>query len=193
MQTPIRKTRRAYDLPGHTHFLTFSCFKRIPLLVSDRSRAWIVEALESARQSHNFELWAYVIMPEHVHVLIKPYDHKYEMRKILNAIKRPVSDAARNYLTETDNTEFLNRLTVNYPSRKVFRFWQPGGGFDRNLFKETTVLKAIEYIHANPIRRGLVKLPTDWTWSSAQFWAGEQDVPIRMDRPFARSTVNEAQ
>ena len=54
------------------------------------------------------------------------------------------------------------------------RFWQRGGGYDRNVVCEAAVRETIDYIHANPMRRGLVTRPTDWRWSSAQWYAGER-------------------
>jgi putative transposase len=68
---PIRrKTRKAWDQAGHAHELTFSCFRRLRLLGSDRTREWLLRSLETARSWWRFALWAYVIMPEHVHLLI---------------------------------------------------------------------------------------------------------------------------
>ena len=177
------KTRRAWSEPGHAHFLTYSCFRRLPLLSRERSRRWVLDALAAARRALDVALWAYVIMPEHVHVLLCPRRASYEMRRILVALKRPVSDSAREYLERTENERWLETLSVEYPSRKVFRFWQPGGGFDHNIFREKTVPAVIDYIHANPVRRGLVAQPTDWEWSSARFWEGWPDVPFRMDHP----------
>jgi len=180
--TPFRKKRKSFNEPGHAHFVTFSCSRRQPLLGRDRSRQWVIDALLQARESHNVHLWAYVIMPEHLHVLVHPQDSAYEMRHILAAIKRPVSDAARQHLTQTKNAAWLERLMITYPSRQVFRFWQPGGGFDRNIFLERSIPAVIDYIHENPVRRGLVHQATEWPWSSARFWAGETDVPLKMDR-----------
>jgi putative transposase len=100
------------------------------------------------------------------------------------SLLRPVSDAAREYLQRGQSTRWIDRLTVRYPSRTVFRFWQPGGGFDRNIFREKTVPGVIEYIHNNPVRRGLADDSLEWKWSSARFWAGHFDAPIRMDEPF---------
>ncbi len=184
MEDVFRKTRRAWDEPGHAHFLTYSCFRRWPLLSRDRSRRWVIEAMAAVRETLNVSLWAYVIMPEHVHILLLPNRADYKMRHILVALKKPVSIAARQHLKQTGNTHWLRRLSVTYPSRSVFRFWQPGGGYDHNVFREKTVPTIIDYIHANPVRRGLVDHPTDWPWSSARFWEGGQDVPIRMDEPF---------
>jgi putative transposase len=94
-----------------------------------------------------------------------------------------VADAAREYLVQTGQTGWLNHLTVKYLSRMVFRFWQPGGGFDHNIFREKTVPAVVDYIHANPVRRGLVNDPLDWPWSSARFWDGREDALLRMDQP----------
>ena len=184
MKPVVRKTRKAWNQPGHAHFLTFSCHKRWPLLLRDRSRKWVIDAMEKARRDYNLSLWAYVIMPEHVHILIYPNEPAYQMQRILVALKKPVSSAARTHLEDNSDTQWLARLSVTYPSRTVFRFWQPGGGFDHNVFREKTVPAVIDYIHTNPVRRGLVDQPTAWRWSSARFWAGQDDVPIRMDEPF---------
>jgi len=178
-----RKTRETWDEPGHAHFVTYSCVRRLPLLSKDRTRRWVVEAIECVRSELRVAVWAYVIMPEHVHLLIHPQDARFQMRRILAGLKRSVSDHAKRHLETEGRTDWLRRLTVSYPSRRVFRFWQPGGGFDHNIFREKTVPAVIDYIQANPVRRGLVRSPTDWEWSSARFWAGHPDVPIRMDSP----------
>jgi putative transposase len=155
----------------------------MPLLSGDRAREWVVDALGKARCRLGLALWASVVMPEHVHVLLHPQAAHYEMRQILVALKQPVAKAARRRLLEQGAHVWLERLTVTYPSRRVFRFWQPGGGFDHNVFRDHTVATIVEYIHANPVRRGLVEKATDWQWSSASFWDGCSDVPLLMDDP----------
>src|SRR5437879_574136 len=92
-----RKTVKHYDNPGEAHFLTFSCYDRLPLLSKDRTRWWFVEALEEARRKESFDLWAWVIMPEHVHLLIWPRKAVYRMKDILTALKRPVGTKAITY------------------------------------------------------------------------------------------------
>ena len=136
--------------------------------------------MERTRRALAIALWACVIMPEHVHMLLLPRSET-PMRRVLAGSKRPVSDHAKDYLVETGRQGWLERLTVRYPSRTVFRFWQPGGGYDNNIWRERTLVQVVEYIHANPVRRGLVEHPQEWPWSSARFWAGEKDVPIAMD------------
>ena len=82
-----RKTCRRYNDPGHADFLTFSCFRRQPFLLSDRVRHWFIDAIELARQRHQLHLWAYVIMPEHVHLLIYPRADVYSISRILSTLK----------------------------------------------------------------------------------------------------------
>lgn len=177
------KTRKAWEEPGHAHFLTYSCYRRLPHLSRERTRRWVIAAMDATRRELDVALWAYVVMPEHVHLLLCPRRACCEMRRILATLKRPVAAAAKAFLTQRRAREWLNRLTVRYPTREVFRFWQPGGGFDHNIFREKSVAAVVEYIHANPVRRGLVGQPTEWEWSSARFWEGGRDVPLAMDHP----------
>jgi putative transposase len=82
--------------------------------------------------------------------------------------KRPVSVAVKRRLTESGNT-LIRKLTVRQrPGVTTFRFWQEGPGYDRNLNQTKTIKSAIEYIHLNPVRRGLCQKAIDWKWSSAR-------------------------
>lgn len=176
---PHRKTRRIFDHPGHAHFLTYSCQQRLPLLDSDRTRQWVIEAMAVTRDRLGIRIGAYVIMPEHVHVLVR-CPEGISVSVVLGSLKKPVSARAKAWLAEHD-PGWVERLTVEKGNRRVFRFWQAGGGFDRNIWKQRTLEDVIEYIHANPVRRGLVERPTDWEWSSARYWAGMDGV-LEMDR-----------
>ncbi len=171
-----RKTCRRYNDPGHAHALTFSCFRRQPFLARDRGRTWFVESLGAARTKHNFAIWAYVVMPEHVHLVIFPRNETYSISDILTDIKQPVTRRALKYVQQYAPA-FLQRMRDEQPSGQVaHRFWQRGGGYDRNLVKPGTVHETIEYIHANPVRRGLADSPKDWLWSSARHFAGRDDL-----------------
>jgi putative transposase len=75
----------------------------------------------------------------------------------------------------------VEAMTARQGRRIVHRFWQAGGGYDRNLFTEETIRKAVEYTEWNPVRRNLVSNPCEWVWSSARARAGSCDVPLRID------------
>ena len=69
------------------------------------------------------------------------------------------------------------------PNGKVaYRFWQRGGGHDRNLRSDRDVHEKIQYIHENPVRRGLVAQPEGWPWSSCRAHFNTVDSPIPIDR-----------
>ncbi|OAI56512.1 hypothetical protein AYO47_08960 [Planctomyces sp. SCGC AG-212-M04] len=176
-----RKTRRFLDEPGHAQFFTFSCARRLPLLKSDRARNWLVESINRVRQKQRIALWAYVFMPEHVHLLLKPLDAKVEMSKVSAAIKFPVSRKAHDHLVETSREDWIQKLTVMKGAREVFQFWQPGTGYDENFWHVRPLREVIDYIHANPVRRGITERPTDWKWSSARAHAGLEIGPIPVD------------
>jgi putative transposase len=185
-----RKRVRHFD-NGEPHFLTFSCFRRLPLLSKDRTRNWFVEAVDAAREKHRFHLWAWVIMPEHVHLLIWPPaaqidpDPKSTTGKtsgILADIKRPVGQRAIQYF-EDHSPKYLGRLTVQNRNRTYRRFWQAGSGFDENVAEVGAMHEIIAYIHSNPVHRKLVPRAEDWKWPSACDWSSDTiDPVIRIDR-----------
>jgi putative transposase len=153
----------------------------LPLLGKERTRRWFVESLEQARSKHHFQLWAWVIMPEHVHLLIHPPPGQSKAASIISDIKRPVGQWAIAFLVERKSA-FLKRLTLRNKSRIYRRFWQAGPGQDHNVYDSHTAHRIVEYIHNNPVRRGLVARAEDWYWSSARDWAGATDVLIKIDR-----------
>ena len=176
-----RKRCRRYDIPGHAHALTFSCYRRLRLLANDRTRGWLIEAMEQARDRTGFDLWAYVIMPEHVHLLAAPRSPAARVADLLGHIKRPVARRAIAHLRANAPT-FLDRLTVTRADgSRTRRFWQAGGGFDGNIVEPATAWKVVDYIHANPVRRGLAERPEDWEWSSARWYAGIGPIRLPMD------------
>jgi putative transposase len=179
--TRKRKTCHRENTPGDAHALTFSCFKNRPFLHRDRSRRWLLDALAKARDKHGFELWAYVVMPEHVHLLIYPLRDVYSISGILLDMKRPVARQAVRFV-RAQAPGFLKMMRDEQPNGEVaYRFWQRGGGYDRNLVNTKTVHATIDYIHANPVRRGLADTPEDWPWSSARFFAGRDDYVLAPD------------
>jgi hypothetical protein len=59
----------------------------------------------------------------------------------------------------------------------------PSGGYDRNITDPDTARQVIDYIHHNPVRRGLALTPEEWTWSSARWYAVLKPVPLEIDPP----------
>lgn len=175
-----KRTVRFQNTPGEAHYLTISCFQKRPFLSRDRTRRYVIAALEKARVRFNFHLWAYVIMPNHVHLLLFPLEEEYDMGKIETAIKLSVSRRALHYL-RTQNPAGL-RLLETGQKDTPYRFWQQGNGYDVNINTREAAYEIGKYVHENPVRAGLCEKAEDWNWSSAQEWEAEGSGPLRIDR-----------
>ncbi len=165
-----RKRVKRFNNPGHAHLLTFSCQKRMPLLTEESRLQALARSIDSATLKYDFRLAAFVFMPEHVHLVLVPSAGEYDISKLLSAIKRPFSYRVKREL-ELSADPLLSALTVRErPGRSTFRFWLEGGGHDRNIVVPAGILKSAEYIHNNPVRRGLCASPDEWKWSSWKYY-----------------------
>jgi putative transposase len=184
---PIPKIGRSsrnstgYNDPGHAHSLTFCCFRRQPFLTKDRPCQWLADAIALAREKHEFDLWAYVFMPEHVHLLVCARHTPYDVSKFLATIKQSVTHKAIAHIRQ-HAPAFLDRMLDAQPNgRRHYRFWQRGPGYDRNTWTDNALLAEIDYIHANPLRRKLCERPEDWNWSSAADYVHARRGPMKVD------------
>jgi len=136
---------KRYQTEGDGHFITFSCYHRLPFLDNDPARICFEKTLEEVRKRHRFYLYGYVLMPEHVHLLLsEPRIHSLDTT--LSVLKRETSR-----LLKEDKKQF----------------WQLRY-YDFNVFTEKKLVEKLRYIHRNPVTRGLVEKPEDWPWSSFQ-------------------------
>lgn len=162
---------RAYNDPGHAHELTFSCFHRFAFLSKDRTCQWLADAIREVKGELHYSLWAYVFMPDHVHLVVFPQEPQYDDADFLKRIKEPVSRQAIAFL-KAESPEWLPRIRVERGKHVEHHFWQPGRGHDRNIIMTRTLREMIDYIHLNPVRKGLVAEAREWRWSSAGWFEG---------------------
>ena len=142
--TGLKRFQRADAL----HFVTFSCFHRLPLLEAPAAREIVEAVLEQTRARHQGRVYAYVLMPEHVHLLVNE-PPRIVLAQFLKAFKQVASRKLRG------------------PREK---FWQYRY-YDSNVYGEKARSEVIRYIHRNPVKRGLVAKPEDWPWSSFRHYA----------------------
>jgi putative transposase len=138
---------RRLQQTGHLHFLTFSCYRRLPKLGTPAARERFEASLESTRVSYELSILGYVVMPEHVHLLVTE-PASQPLSKAMQALKQSVS----------------RQLCNGEP------FWE-ARYYDFNVFTEGKRIEKLRYMHRNPVRRGLVKRPEDWPWSSFHSYA----------------------
>ena len=177
MRSHIRKMVRHYEEPQQARFLTFSCYHRSPLFLNDAIKRAFVDHIITVRTELRFRLHAWVIMPEHVHLVLVPLLPNHPVPMILRSLKQPF---ARRVLQRwrTLSAPVLPRIR---DAAGRLHFWQAGPGYDRNIRDEEEYFEKIEYIHANPVTRGLADRTVDYPWSSARWYAGETDAMIDLD------------
>lgn len=158
--------------------MTFSCHRRLPLLGRPAIRDVFATALALARRQHGFELIAWIVMPEHVHLLVRPRPDA-PLHESLRSLKTAV---AKRVLSRWQDLRapVLESLRTTTGS---FRYWQKGGGFDRNVRDMDEFCREVQYIHRNPVTRGLVEQADQWTWSSVRWWMGERANELECDPP----------
>ena len=161
---------RHYENTGTARFVTFSCFRHLPALQEVHTKSLFIEHLHAARKKHNFLLLGYVVMPDHVHLVLHPPD---EMKAGL-VIREIKSKCAREYLASQFQLLPRNDLGAKHV------FWNRRC-YDHNCRTAEETLEKINYCHMNPVRAGLVEEPGEWVWSSYNWYQGRQDVPIRVD------------
>jgi putative transposase len=171
-----RRHRRSINECGHAHELTFSCFRRFPFLSKDRTCEWLAASVRAACADLEFSLWAFVFMPDHVHLIVHPERPIYDVAEFLYAVKQPTSRRALDFLRK-ESPDWVEKLKVRRGRRTEYHFWQPGAGFDRNITEPRTLERMVEYLHLNPVRKGLVASPADWKWSSAGYFLRGQQLP----------------
>ena len=162
---PMRKRLRRCEAPGAVRFITFSSHKRLPVLDLESRRDMLRSRLAAAALKHRVHVIAWVIMPEHMHLLLRPTTD-VPLWKMLESFKKYASAALLAHMIACRDLllEHMTRPDGRY------RVWQKGGGFDRNVRSVGEMQREIAYIHSNPVKRGLVEHPCDWAWSSARWW-----------------------
>lgn len=159
------KNLRRYQQTQEGHFITFSCFRRLPLLRSARARDTFLRVLEKARRRFDFVVLGYVVMPEHVHLLVSEPGWG-RLSAALQVLKQNSSRELRRRSGRRKAAQgelFAEPLPADH-------FWQRRY-YDFNVRSAKKRIEKLKYMHRNPVKRGLVEKPEDWRWSSYRSYA----------------------
>jgi putative transposase len=168
---------KRYYGKGHLHFITFSCYRRLPLLKTGRARDIFVKELAKIRDETGFHLIGYVVMPEHVHLLIsEPIEGTPST--MLQKLKLRVARRMRRRRRSACAGQF--RLPFEAAHESLRAFWQ-ARFYDFNVYTKGKKMEKLNYMHANPVKRGLVNHPKDWPWSSWGFYRGGEAGLVSID------------
>jgi putative transposase len=161
---------------GHLHFITFTCYRRLSLLRSVRARNTFVQILGETRDRYGFSLVGYVIMPEHIHLLISE-PAKGTPSTVIQVLKQRVSRRLRR---KKRYAVGQTRLAFACDDDSHRRFWQRRF-YDFNVWSLNKRVEKLHYMHMNPLKRKLVDHPRDWPWSSFSFYSNLKSGLIRVD------------
>jgi len=154
-----------YQQTGHFHFVTFSCYQRRPYLGTPAARDRFEQSLETMRLRYGFVVAGYVIMPEHVHLLVSEPKLAI-LAKALQALKLSV--------------------TVQRRERPFWRIRY----YDFNLYTPHKHSEKIQYMHSNPVKRGLVTKPAEWLWSSYGHYATGERFTVEIESEWTAARRN---
>ena len=149
---------KRYQHTGHPHFVTLSCFHRMPYFSRTAARQQFELSLEDTRRRYGLGIGGYVVMPEHVHLLVWEPEHS-NLASAIQSVKQSVS-----------------RLLIGYREH----FWQKRY-YDFNVHTEEKFWEKLHYLHHNPVRRGSVKRPEEWIWSSFRHHALGEIGPVEIE------------
>ena len=156
-----------YQRAGDFHFITFSCYRRQPHLGTPAARDRFEQSLETMRLRYDFVIAGYVVMPEHVHLLVS--EPKLALlAKALQALKLSVA-----------------------VQRRERPFWQ-ARHYDFNVYTPDKSSEKIQYMHRNPVKRGLVAGPAEWPWSSYGHYASGERFTVEIESEWTAARRNRA-
>ncbi|HKV80513.1 MAG TPA: transposase [Candidatus Sulfotelmatobacter sp.] len=164
---------------GYSHFITTSCYQRRPLLDTPGIRDLFLQVLEQVRRRYQFVVVGYVVMPEHVHLLLTE-PQRGDPSEVMKALKQGF---ARRLLARL-------RLAPGHPDQlwlgqalpEHSRIWQ-ARFYDFVVFSEKKRVEKLRYMHRNPVKRGLVLEPQQWRWSSFRHYAYDEPGPVLVNEP----------
>jgi putative transposase len=151
---------KRYQQFGHLHFVTFSCYQRQPFMETPETRELFEEALERIRRRNDFQVIGYVVMPEHVHLLVRE-PGRGSLATAIQAVKLSVV-----------------RRMETHP------FWL-ARYYDFNLFTESKRTEKLDYMHFNPVKRGLVEKMEQWPWSSYRSYCTGETARVQVELAWA--------
>ena len=183
---PGMPPQRHYYGLNHLHFITASTYRRARLFDSDRFRRQFVATLAGLRAELSFKVIGYVLMPEHFHALIWPSERADPSRIVQSLKERTAKFILKNLQAHRELPwcgRMLAALTLppTVHLHGPYRVWQRRF-YDLNVWSEKKRREKLNYMHGNPVQRGMVTSPDQWPWSSFRFYFLGDDSVLPMDR-----------
>jgi putative transposase len=180
----MRKLEK-FDHLNYIRFITSRTYDSVSIFgLDERFCNIFVENLEHYRGRFRLKLFGFVIMPDHFHLLLLPRLED-KLSKIMMSLKGYTARRILDILKNENDIGVLEKLRLPARASKKtrhssFAVFQPGD-YIFNVFSPSKFRDKLDYIHNNPVKKGLVKHPSDYKWSSYRFYTEERNSAIKMD------------
>ncbi|MFH1366537.1 MAG: transposase [Patescibacteria group bacterium] len=197
---------KKYNLKNQIHFVTIDTVKQTRLFNNDSLCRIIVDNLKFYRRKFDFKLLGFVIMPNHIHLLILLSEKHNDISKIMQFFKGYSARKIIDFLKEKDSKKLslfrvqpepllglskgrsrgsdlpIRKVKLLKKERKIpeFQVWQPDF-YDFNIYSEEKLEQKLGYIHFNPVKAGLCQTPETYKWSSCRYYEFKDDSLIKID------------
>ncbi len=169
------RDRYKIEIKGNTYFITSTIVKWINLFQSIDFCQYLIDAILYNQKNKDLKIFAYVIMQNHFHMICR----SDKLSEIIFSIKSFTAKKIIQRLQHDSNIELLKQFEESKPTYRKdrkYQIWQEGF-HPESIISDEMLSQKIEYIHFNPVVKGLVNEPKDWKYSSAKFfYTGEQGV-----------------
>lgn len=183
MRYPIR------DQKG-IHFLTFTIVDWIDLFTRPVYAEMMIDSMKYGQAKKGLVVYAYVIMPSHLHLIFQ-VTAAYTLSEVIQQMKSYTAKQILNYVKDFSKPEsrrdwLLHRFTFNARKNRTnskHQIWQRGN-YPIILYSPKVIRQKLSYLHYNPVKAGIVKLPEHYVFSSASNYAsgvGEMEVTLLND------------
>ena len=164
-----RSRYKIYE-PTHPHFVTCTILHWLPIFTRKESVQIIIDSLKFLQEKDNLKLYAYVILENHLHMVVQSDD----LAKTMESFKKYTANQILKLLKEENVKTLLEQLKFYKKAHKTdkeYQIWEEG--YQPKLMQtDTMMVSKIKYIHENPVRRGYVDDAIHWRYSSARDYEG---------------------
>ncbi len=173
----MRKIKH-YTSLGHAHFITLVVNKRMSVFLNSETARKAMQAVEFYQKNFSIKILGYVIMPDHIHLIVWPQDKK-SLEEFVRDFKKYLAKEILEQLTLSEKTKLL----LGKPQKRNHRFqiWQKDY-YDFNIYNQDILSEKLNYIHYNPVRKGLVENPEDYPYSSYRSYLEKGEILLEVDR-----------
>jgi len=166
---------------GAFHYVTFSTRGRRKLLSNPQARQIVISVLGKLSYRGEVKVSGFVVMPDHVHAVLW-FDNDADLPRIMRVWKSTSAHYLRKYYEE-NVPGMLDKLKTERNGRIVYCFWQRKY-YDFNIFKPEKLGEKLNYMHANPVKKGLAEKTHYYLWSSALWYDQRKSVGVKITPGF---------